>query len=65
MLMPYDKRKLESPVSPWLESERLHRKNMLVGSARLYNALVREHPKVVRQLQTKYNVQITEVPDAT
>lgn len=65
MLMPYDKRKLESPISPWLESERLHRKNMLVGSARLYNALVREHPKIVRQLQTKYNIQITEVPDVT
>lgn len=63
--MLHDGPRPESRLSPWLESERLHRRNMLVGSARLYNALIREHPKNVRQLQIKHNIQITEVPDVT
>lgn len=58
--MAFDKQKLDS--SAWLESDRLHRKGMLVGSAKLFNALIREHPKIVCALRTKY--RITEVCDA-
>jgi hypothetical protein len=53
--MTYDKDKLNDP-NAWRDSERLHRRSMILATARLYNALVREHPEIVRRLQVKNNV---------
>lgn len=53
--MAFDKQTLDNS-STWLESDRLHRKGMLVGSAKLFNALVKEHPKIVLALRAKYRI---------
>ena len=53
-------RKDHSVNSPWLEVERATRHNMRLGSARLYQALVAKHPRIVRHLQKLNNVKVEE-----
>lgn len=60
---PRPRRKFrDADQGTWTESDRLYRKNMKVGSARLFNALLHNHPRIVILLQTK-NKTKTRVED--